>query len=124
MIKISSRIKLPLKICQGSASTRHKSAEKNLAKFVNKVEPELNKKEELSLNRIQALLKESIPCRKIYIETIESVDDAGDNFLIHSNENGTLDALAIELQTNKNGKIGKQERNSLYHEAWHVFEHL
>ncbi|MBQ8167805.1 hypothetical protein IJZ97_00090, partial [bacterium] len=123
-MKISSRVKLPLKICSGSVNERNRYAENMLSNFVNKIEPELNKRDELSLQRIQAIIKETIPYRKIYVETVESNNNAGNNFLIHCNENGKLDALAVELETNKNGKIAKDQCNALYHETWHVFEHI
>ena len=122
MIKISERVRLPLKISRGTDIQRAELAENLLHKFVNRIEPEFNKRQELSLDRVQAVLRESLPSKRIFVETIESENGNGNNFLIHVDEFDRLDALALELETNDKGKIGLDQRNSLYHEASHFFD--
>ena len=124
MTKILSRAKLPLKISRGNISQRNQLAETMLEKFVNKIEPEIKTKRELSLNRVQTLLKDSVPYKRIYVETIKSENGLGNNFLTHCNEYGQIDWLAVELETNERGKITKKHLNSVYHEAWHFFEQI
>lgn len=122
MIKVSSRVRLPLKVSRGTDIQRIELAENLLLNFVNRIEPEFNKRKELSLNRVQAVLRESLPAKGISVETIQSVEGYGNNFLISQDEFGKLDTFAIELVTNDNGKLGLQHRNSLYHEASHFFD--
>lgn len=124
MNTISSRVRLPLKVCSGSVGKRKEFAENMLSNFVNKIDPEFNKKQELSINRIQAILRESLPYKKIYVEVVESEGCNGNNFLIHCNEENCLDGVALELVTNEKGKVSIKDRNSLFHEAWHFFEQI
>ena len=122
MIKISDRARLPLKITRGTDVQRLELAENLLHRFVNRIEPEFNKRKELSLDRVQAVLRESLPNKRVFVETLQSVNGNGNNFLIHQDEFGKVDALALELVTSDKGKLGLEHRNSLYHEASHFFD--
>lgn len=122
MIVVTERVRLPLKISRGTDKERMKLAENLLSNFVNRIEPEFNKRKELSLDRVQAVLRESLPYKRVYVETLQSQNGNGNNFLLHCDDYGRLDALALELETNERGKIGLEQRNSLYHEAYHFFD--
>lgn len=122
MVKILTQVRLPLKIAKGTNGERKMLAENLLHNFANRIEPEFNKRKELSLDRVQAVLRESLPYKRIVVETIQSENGNGNNFLLHVDDFGRLDALALELETNIKGKVGLNQRNSLYHEAFHFFD--
>lgn len=122
-MKISDRVKLPLRICQGTVKQRHQLAEKYLSNFVSFIDPVMAKNSTLSLNCIRHFLLKSLPYKDLAIEILKSPDEQS-HFMVHANENNYVDILTLALRTDKNGEVGEDEKNDLYHEAWHLFENL
>lgn len=122
-MKISDRVKLPLKICQGTVKQRHALAEKMLENFVSLVEPKMQQNGALPLKSVKPLIKKALPYRNISFEVIKSPDE-NSHFMVHADESNFVDSLCIVLRTDKKGNITEEEKNDLYHEAWHFYENL
>ncbi len=122
-MKISNRVKLPLKICQGTVEQRKELAGKMLENFVSLVEPVMQQNGALPLKSVKPLIKKALPYKNISFEVIKSPDE-NSHFMVHADENNFVDRLCIALRTDKKGNITEEEKNDLYHEACHFYENI
>lgn len=122
-MKIANNLILPLKSCKGSVAQRHNQAEQILENFVQLADSKIEQHGSISLSLAKKLILRCLPSKKIKLEIFRS-EDEDSNFGVHADENNYVDKLFMELKTDKNGRIGEEEKNDLYHETWHFLSYI
>ena len=120
-MKVLDCAKLPYQICKGSVKDRTKLAENMLQNFVESVEKDFKNSDSINFYDIFDKIDSAIPVNNIFFNVKRERPDVNYMDFI-PDRHGQLKSYKIGLETDSLLQFDKINKNSLYHEVWHLYD--